>query len=634
MKQRLNQLILLALLLVVASGIVSAQEENSVRITGLDSSDFPTVRLNLIATGAQSAPLKEFGALSLRENGIPVGDLELSDVSVGVNVTFVIDANVSFHQVDDGSGLTRQEKVKQSIIQYANRFMEDEDRVAIIVPNETEGGGRFLVEHATNADSVARNIESYAAGELDQAPLNDMMLLALAHAADGINDGRFQAILLLTDGAVIHRQLDFPTLVAQAQRIDLPIFTAIIGERVDPTELENASLLYEPTRATYAHLSEVGGADSIYAIWRSNRIQTQVSFRSLQTRSGRYPVTVNLGAARAVTEYTLALAPPSALISPESDVIRRVGDSPDTPLTLLEPMHVSLGLVVQWPDNSPRELAAVNLFVDGQSQLTPSLPLFDANGGTTMDWNIAGLEGGIYTLVVQLVDELGLSAVSEPVMITIEEERPPPPTPTPAATIEAAPAVETEAQQTSSALERLPAALLGAAGIAALWLLLLRRRRKRSEKRPVFKPTAGSEQPLDVPSGRVESVPHIAILEMLEAAPGHVARIRIEGDNVTVGRDHNSAQIVFADESVARLHARIKRRDGRYWLYDEGSAGGTFHNYQRLGLTPQQLQDQDTIHFGHVGLRFHLQQLTDQEESSAEDESSEAEQAPEETAEE
>ena len=36
MTKRLNQLILLALLLVVASGIVSAQEENSVRITGLD----------------------------------------------------------------------------------------------------------------------------------------------------------------------------------------------------------------------------------------------------------------------------------------------------------------------------------------------------------------------------------------------------------------------------------------------------------------------------------------------------------------------------------------------------------------------------------------------------------------------
>ena len=79
---------------------------------------------------------------------------------------------------------------------------------------------------------------------------------------------------------------------------------------------------------------------------------------------------------------------------------------------------------------------------------------------------------------------------------------------------------------------------------------------------------------------------------------------------MAIGRDLEVAQIVFGDSSVARLHARIRRRNGRYWLYDEGSASGTFLNHDGLGLSPRQLQDGDEIRLGRVLLRFQLRPKT------------------------
>jgi predicted component of type VI protein secretion system len=97
-----------------------------------------------------------------------------------------------------------------------------------------------------------------------------------------------------------------------------------------------------------------------------------------------------------------------------------------------------------------------------------------------------------------------------------------------------------------------------------------------------------------------------AYLEVLENAPEHQDSIPVAGSNLAIGRDPNLAQIVLSDKSVSRLHARIMESGGAYRLYDEGSASGTYRNFERVGLTPQALGDNDDIHIGRVHLRFRL----------------------------
>jgi pSer/pThr/pTyr-binding forkhead associated (FHA) protein len=97
-----------------------------------------------------------------------------------------------------------------------------------------------------------------------------------------------------------------------------------------------------------------------------------------------------------------------------------------------------------------------------------------------------------------------------------------------------------------------------------------------------------------------------AFLEVVENAPEHPGFIPIGGNNITLGRDPRRVAVPFKDRSVSRLHARILESHGAYRIYDEGSASGTYVNYERVSLAPRTLEDKDQIHLGRVHLRFHL----------------------------
>jgi predicted component of type VI protein secretion system len=108
----------------------------------------------------------------------------------------------------------------------------------------------------------------------------------------------------------------------------------------------------------------------------------------------------------------------------------------------------------------------------------------------------------------------------------------------------------------------------------------------------------------------------IGYLEPLENAPGHTDNIPITAGNMAIGRDPKLVQIQFAHKSVSRLHARIIEKGGVFQLYDEGSASGTYINYEQVSLQPQRLNDNDDIHFGQVHVRFHVTGDVDDSDST------------------
>jgi DNA-binding response OmpR family regulator len=70
--------------------------------------------------------------------------------------------------------------------------------------------------------------------------------------------------------------------------------------------------------------------------------------------------------------------------------------------------------------------------------------------------------------------------------------------------------------------------------------------------------------------------------------------------------------IVVADKSISREHARI-RQDGRHWtLEDLGSTNGTMLNGERI-ITLVNLRDGDILQVGDVEFRFHDPDTTTRE---------------------
>jgi len=231
--------------------------------------------------------------------------------------------------------------------------------------------------------------------------------------------------------------------------------------------------------------------------------------------------------------------------------------------------------------------------VDGVAQPLAGQPQPDEDGRLPLPWDISERDAGVYRLSVEVADELGFRATAAPVTLTIEVARPSPPTPTIAPTAEpaAAPAAR------SAAALVVPVLLLAGAGGALLWAT-------RRARRPSAPPPAPEPEP---PPARASGDGHVPILEWRSAA-GQVEQIELLADNVTLGRQPGEVDIVLDDSSVSRLHARIRRNaEEEYWLYDEGSATGTFLNYERLGLAARQMRHGDSVQLGRVALRFRLE---------------------------
>ena len=583
---------------------VFGQEEVQLCLVAVDTTDFPIVRITLLTTDFHSAPA-DLSGLSLRENGAPITELTLSQIPSGVDVTFVLDANAGFNEIDDDTGVSRREKSLESIRRFARQYMNPDglDTVSIVVPDEDGQGGRFLVSEVATAEDVEEAINGYEPQRLGPTPLNAMVVLALEQAHQRKDNGRYQAVLLFTDGRRLDQQLSFPQLVAQANDASVPIYGAILGESADPNEIANVRRLNDPTRAFYVHMPEPARTDPIYQIWQEQSNPVQVQYRSRQRQSGRNQLTLNLESALISTSFEVMLAAPEVELSLDNTQILRAGIAPDTPVEALQPAIQPVEISVKWPDGLPRQFSGVTLLVDGQPEIVPGGWEDDTQGQIKLDWDISRLEEGPVELTVQVMDELGYQGVSKPVVVDIAIDRPLLPTPTPTAEPQ-----EPVPQASSISWQRWDL-LAGVALVLFLVLIiLLWRGRRASVKNAQANNDRRNAAGIEDPS--MGSSDDFVLVASLESLPGgQMESIPIRGENVTVGSQAKNAQIVLEDASVSRLHARIRRQDHEYWLFDEGGSEGTYLNYERLGLAPQKLSDGDIVQFGKAAYRFRLRQV-------------------------
>jgi hypothetical protein len=417
----------LLLLAILASPVLGQVDDGtSLRITGINPTGFPNVTVRISATDGANNLIADISGLAVSENGESVADFDTNQVAVGMDLIFVIDANPTIEQIDEGSTLTRREKVRDSIINYASSVMDSsgqDDIVSIIIPDGD--GGQFLEQpDMTFPNEVINAINFYESGELAATPLDAMLQFALDKAEENQEDGRYQAIFLFTDGELLNTQLDFPALTERAQALGVNFYAAILGLRADQNEIDNVTQLIDPTGGTYVHMPETADANSLYDSIDQRAVQTEIVFRSMVSESGSPEVAVTLGDASAEASYDLSLEPATiTILLDNSQPIRRVALDAETPLEELEPTMQPLAAEVSWSDGYPRSLTSATLLVNG-AEVRLDTPILDNNGLLTFDWNISGLDAGDYELQVQTVDELGLESLSEPLPLVVEIDRP------------------------------------------------------------------------------------------------------------------------------------------------------------------------------------------------------------------
>lgn len=588
--------------------------QRRLEIASIDISGFPQVALNLIATDAQSRPLRDLGGLQVRENSVPIDEFNVVPLTAGVNLHLIVDANQRIQEAEDESGITRLQKVKDSILLYAGRFMDlaQRDHITVIVPDDD--GGRLLIADESDPSALIDAVRAYDPGRLPQSDPHALLDLALEEVAAQRSSGRFQAIVLYTDAAGLN-SFRFPPLVERARELQTPIFILLLGG-VQPNEdaLQEAADLAEATRGSVAHMPAATDSSELLQVVADNGVQSQVAYRSNLTRSGVYSVSVTLNRQRDDARLELALAPPEIRLRAPQTTIVRAGVEPDAPLEDLQPSVQPVELLIAWPDGLPRSLQGASLLAGGEAQDAPFFSAATPGAGELLqfDWSIRDLNAGRYALSAVVTDTLGIVARSNTVEVAIELARPDPrPTPQPTAT----------PQPLQFIRELLPPLSLTetvrpfVAPAGALLLLVLvffgvwRRRQATADVAMAPAARADHGPPDDVAEAPVAARRQRVFLRSVPDG----RTVALDEANVTIGREEKQVQLHLPDDSVSPLHARIRRRDGDYWLYDEGSQQGTLLNHERLGLAPRLLKHGDEIQIGRVRFVFLVVKVGDDE---------------------
>jgi FHA domain len=94
----------------------------------------------------------------------------------------------------------------------------------------------------------------------------------------------------------------------------------------------------------------------------------------------------------------------------------------------------------------------------------------------------------------------------------------------------------------------------------------------------------------------------------LRLVPGSGPPIEVSKDEALVGRDPG-CDVVVADGSVSRRHAKIQRRGESFTVVDQGSANGTFIDSQRVAEVI--LHNGQELRFGAVSFKVEIEGVED-----------------------
>jgi len=308
--------------------------------------------------------------------------------------------------------------------------------------------------------------------------------------------------------------------------------------------------------------------------------------------TGTYPVTLEVSFQEQIIRgesipFYIEVSPPNPILVSPPVVITREAVIDEADQNIWSPNTFEINIMVDFPDDHPREIAVSRLYVDGDIMTQQTAPPFEV-----LTWNLAELtESGEHTIQVEVEDEWGLSnrSIITPVQIEVVLPEPSPKIPF---------------QQYGLAV----VSLVLASAVIVLLIWLARRgwkvpHFKRSKAQLTGYPGSSSGKPSDrlMLGGKIFAtlIPLSSTTEDLDQSS-----LAITQNRVIFGTDPTQADIVLHQPDIAGLHADLYVEHGSFWLRDLGSPLGTWVNYNRVGAEAVQIRAGDIIHFGKSGFRF------------------------------
>ena len=83
--------------------------------------------------------------------------------------------------------------------------------------------------------------------------------------------------MLFSDAANLADHADSAAVLTRAQEQDVALYPVILGSRADTHEIEQATMLSEPTGGAYVHMPEPADSDGLYDGLQRRGTLTEIS---------------------------------------------------------------------------------------------------------------------------------------------------------------------------------------------------------------------------------------------------------------------------------------------------------------------------------------------------------------------
>lgn len=626
--------ILVLALAVMGIAIYPVQAQDApvslVRLFPFDKSAFPKISTYLDVHDAAGAFVSGLtpGDIRLVENEQELPVDELVEVQPGVQFVLALSIGPAMG-IRDGFGLSRYDYLKASLNEWqTSGESEAPDDLSLVV----DGG-----PEAVHQDSVA-DILAALQGFTPNPRQSTASLLALSRALDIASDstdrpGMERAVLFITAPQSPDSIIGLQSLAGQAAQADIRVFIWLVASEQDTAtpQAQELQTLAQQTGGQYLVFNGPETLPNVEEYLQPLRSIYRLSYRSQVNRSGSYSVTATITylETQAVSNpqtLEVEILPPNPVFTAlPSTVQRQFADSTDENSSLLkkdtpaepEPTQLTLTYLVEFPDGYARQIAQSALYVDD------ALVLADENpAAENFAWDLSSYDNsGQHFVKVVVTDTLGLSGSSPnlPVEIVVE---------TPESLL------SSRFSQREVWLAGLGVLLAGA--VLGLSLLLGGRMRSETKTRPtpkkassrpqktrdpkldpVTQPVSPSgEKPSHLPAwmNRITRSPRRAPAKAeaylipidSEMSYHSEAPIPISSDETVLGRDSSQVTWALSDPALAPVHARIRYKDGQYWLLDEGTIAGSWINFTEVPPLGAPIRHGDLVHLGTTTFRFSL----------------------------
>jgi tight adherence protein B len=230
-----------AALLAVAAPAAAA---SNVHVKGVDTSDYPTVRVSVVTTGSLSQPPQ------MTEDGSPVEGLQAENLGRQKSVVLAVDTSRSM----DGKAIKDAARAARAFV----AAKPPDDRIAIL------GFGHkpvLLTTFSSSTIDAAQALRQIAVDSRSGTALYDGIVLAAESLQVEQNLGR--VVILLTDGRDVSSSASLAEAIKEAHADGVSVYPiGIVGKGFDPAPLQK---LARATGGSYYAAASTGVLTSIYS---------------------------------------------------------------------------------------------------------------------------------------------------------------------------------------------------------------------------------------------------------------------------------------------------------------------------------------------------------------------------------